>query len=972
MRSKLLMAMLLLRVSLSMSIPEASAQTPADSCYAAYVVSFKPGVTKGGELVTNEVDYQAVVGDAKGDESAISLGIGGEIILGFMNPVPVTLNNELDLLIDERDDSGAPEKVDVYVFDGTDYVLVGENVPPNGKVNVEISGLDEIKYVKLVDVSDPDELGGNNADGYDLDRLVALHGCGTECNAADKPTATLNNPGFQCPDGLAALDVSLTGTGPWKVGYTNGADLAEALVTDSEASIPFDMTGDVRLAWVTDQDTECTSVMDGGETAFIANPAWAYFQNNLPKTLCNNGNGVWLQVVLWGKAQWSFKYSITHEGNVEEVTVKTNKSANVGEEKIVHQFKVYKSGVYKLLSVEDACSVGTIDTDFNTVTIIDTPTAQFMDPDTVCAISDATKLGVALTGGAPWELTWTVNEEVHTQAAIEDPSFYIPVSQAGTYTIKNVKSAATCDGSVLDDSVVTVLAPPVAQLLEKDTVLCDPAANIDLTVQLSGTAPYKFAYARNGITVDTVETSEEMYTLPVTGLGNYTLVWVGNACAEGAVSGEAHIAPASQEMASFSYKILDQTCNTATLDLEADTKYDQVQYRWYVDGEPAGENSKIQYQASTWKAITVSLATTNGYCVDSASQVVEIEALTANKLGRFTWQEAGTATCEGQAFTFTSDSIHAEFTYEWKVNGEVVSEEAIFTSSLAPGEYTVHLSLSDGHCLYSSQHELLVSEATQNGIAGFAYMMLDALQCDTRVVEFEAESSDSTYAYLWTINGEEVSQQSAFEYELPVGGSEVKLEVSQGKCISTTTKNISIEDQSLSHDGAFDIAYESFNCNEWALSATALDLGEDVRYQWWINDTVVEAQEQLYQVVSPGDYTVRLRTEAGGCFYEVEETVSILAAESLVNIPNVLSPQASHPDDRVIKVYGNCLAEAGFHFQVMDRWGGLVYETKSLTTAATQGWDGGNNTAGIYTYSLRARFDNGTEFQKQGTITLLK
>lgn len=968
MRNKLLTVIILLRVSSALFGTVANAQAPA--CYPAYVVSFKPGKTKAGNELPEQSNYEAILGPMEGD--AISLGMGGEIVLGFLNPVPISSGD--DLFIQERDGNNTsfPERVKVSVsMDGVNYTDVSANLPQSGALDIDELVIPQIKYVKLTDVSDPNELKGD-VNGYDLDRIIALHGCGTECNDADKPTATLNNPGFQCPDGASALDVTLTGTGPWSLGYTNGPVLKNVELINANATIPFEMDGNVRLSWVTDQSNNCTRVLNSDAMAFIADSAQAYFHRDLAKTTCDQGAGVWLSVVLKGKFPWSFTYSVTNENGEKEVTVQANKPEYNGKDKVVHHFKVTEKGEYKLLSANDACMDGEIDAAYSSIKVIGLPTAQFTSASSSCVTPDETALKVALTGTAPWQLTWAVDETVYTETNIENATFEIPVNQPGRYVLKSVQSLATCQGPILKDSAITVSTLPVAKLLESDTLLCDPNAVIELAVQLEGTAPYTFAYTRNGVTVDTVITSEETYAIPAQGLGTYALAWVRNSCGNGSTEGEARIQPTQQGLGSFTYKVLNQTCNTATLELVPDMVQDNFKYRWYAGKELIGDKSIIQYHASSWKAVNISLAITNGLCADSIAQIVEIEALVANRLGRFHWAKDGEILCEGQTVTFTSDSVKADFIYQWKVNNELVNEEADFSYMLSPGEHTVHLMVDNGHCLFSSQQTITIAEASMDQFAEFEYELLDATQCDSRTAIFFTEAVDSTLSYRWFINGEEVSQKATFEHSLPLGQSKVVLEVAQGECSSMGEKLIEVEDNSLLFEGAFDYAYEPVNCNEWSLSATALDLGGQTQHQWWIDGELKGEQNKLNLVLPPGEHTIQLSTELGTCRYEKFEDISLPGAESLVNVPNVLSPQAQHSEDRVIKVYGNCLSADGFHFQVIDRWGKRVYETKSLEAATIQGWDGGNHTAGIYTYSLRARFDNGDAFQKQGTITLLK
>ncbi len=91
-------------------------------------------------------------------------------------------------------------------------------------------------------------------------------------------------------------------------------------------------------------------------------------------------------------------------------------------------------------------------------------------------------------------------------------------------------------------------------------------------------------------------------------------------------------------------------------------------------------------------------------------------------------------------------------------------------------------------------------------------------------------------------------------------------------------------------------------------------------------------------------------------------------------LPNAFSPRAANPEDRVIKVYGSGIAAEDFHLVIQDTWGHIVFETKSLDVATSQGWDGRNlhtsqaASSAVFRYVLIGKFTNGTPFKKSGTI----
>ncbi len=971
MKDKITPILMLLLALLIVIANQSEAQIPADAspCYSDFVVSFTPGTTKGGAIVANENALSVVTGDEIGDDNSISLGINGEIVIGFSSPIPLDTGD--DLLIDERDDSASDEKIDVYVSNSLDddFELVASNISGNGFINVEIPGFAEVKYVKLVEVSDPADFANNNANGYDLDRVLSLHGCGTPC--ATNPTAELTSNIVQCPDGNASLAVTLTGTGPWDLGYSNGTDLrVEKNIDLANVAIPFDMNGLVGLDWVTDRSTGCTAILDAGNTTFITDSARAYFQANQPDNICLPGARKFLRVVLIGKHPWSFTYSATHNGITETFTEVADRPEYVGKDKVVHQLEVTKIGEYELLSVVDDCMTGVVEG--KNINLVAPASAKFIDPDTVCSDSEDASLNVALTGSAPWQLTWEVEGVEYSQADIATPTFSLPLNLDGQHILKSVQGAAECGGTILEDSIVNVLTPATAQLFQKSGSICNSSEETILTIQLNGSAPFTFAYTLDGEVVETVETELSTYEVAVDKPGAYQLAWVQNACGEGTIEGEEVIGTSTPTFNSISYKIVSQSCNTVTLSVQADSVSDDFEYAWYADGELIGRESTLSFTEVVSSNVDVSLVTKLSLCTDTVITTIPIEAIGTGNVGRFKYQTEGESNCKGQLFVFESDSVNSAFTYQWKVDGKVVSEEASVSTRLSIGTYNVQLIINEGNCQYSSQQQVEMPVVDLINLNGFDYTIGDIVSCNLYQVDFVADTINSEIKYQWLIDDMLVSEQASFSYESIPGEFEITLKVVLGECQYSSQQTVNIEGISLTNNGSFDYETEAINCSEQSLSASALDLSEEVQYQWWLNDELIGEQERISAILSPGEHVLRLTTQVGGCRYEVEETVSVASAESLVNIPNVLSPQAAQPDDRVVKVYGRCFVEADFLFQIIDRWGGIAYETNRVEEALTQGWDGGSYPSGVYTYILRGQFDSGSSFQKQGKITLIK
>ncbi|MCA1742264.1 MAG: hypothetical protein LC630_07340, partial [Bacteroidales bacterium] len=97
------------------------------------------------------------------------------------------------------------------------------------------------------------------------------------------------------------------------------------------------------------------------------------------------------------------------------------------------------------------------------------------------------------------------------------------VSGTVSVTEANIAGCVT----VHNDLPVVVRALPTAHITGGGTV-CDGTV-VDLNVDFTGTAPFTFTYALNGVAQPPVTTSDDPYTLAVTGAGAYTILSVSDA-----------------------------------------------------------------------------------------------------------------------------------------------------------------------------------------------------------------------------------------------------------------------------------------------------------------------------------------------------------------------------------------------------------------------------------------------------------
>ncbi|MDF7813550.1 HYR domain-containing protein [Hymenobacter sp. YC55] len=170
------------------------------------------------------------------------------------------------------------------------------------------------------------------------------------------------------------------------------------------------------------------------------------------------------------------------------------------------------------------------------------PTATLSGTSSICSGGSAT-LSVALTGKAPWSVTYTNGTTQQTINNISTSSYTFtvrPTASSTTYSLTSVSDAG-CTGTVTGTATITVRATPTATLSGGGPVCLGGSAT--LRVALTGTAPWSVTYT-NGTTLTTVtDITASPVSLPVrpTATSTYSLTAVSDANCPGTGSGTATV-----------------------------------------------------------------------------------------------------------------------------------------------------------------------------------------------------------------------------------------------------------------------------------------------------------------------------------------------------------------------------------------------------------------------------------------------
>jgi hypothetical protein len=158
-----------------------------EGCFGGDVLSYNPGPKSNGQPITdpNRIDPNKALGAPQLDDTFnfVSLGYEGELVLGFDGGVALNGPGD-DILVAEttfgnQSFDSYPESAEVLVSqNGTSFFSVGTMTTSEVAtfdIDAAGQGFDYIVAIKIVDTT-PD--GSVSEDGFDVDGVEALNGCG--------------------------------------------------------------------------------------------------------------------------------------------------------------------------------------------------------------------------------------------------------------------------------------------------------------------------------------------------------------------------------------------------------------------------------------------------------------------------------------------------------------------------------------------------------------------------------------------------------------------------------------------------------------------------------------------------------------------------------------------------------------------------------------------------------------------------
>ena len=316
------------------------------------------------------------------------------------------------------------------------------------------------------------------------------------------------------------------------------------------------------------------------------------------------------------------------------------------------------------------------------------PTSTITGGGTVCNGATQPDLSVALTGIAPWSLTYSDGSTPTLVTGLTASPYTIVGAGAGTYTI-TAAADSTCAaqaGDMTGSSVVVVNPRPTAVVSGGATV-CPSAPLPSVTFTLTGTGPWSLSYSDGTNTISASPTVSP-FVLANAPVGTYTVTALSDAnCAAlpGDLSGTATSAIGAA-LTAGTITTSAVICNLANFTATANTTGGAVPYTYSWGGSGSGNTQDI--------TLNLAAGTYNGYnctVTDGCGGIVVVSSpivVNPSPTPAIAPTPANAAICSGSPASVALDATGG-VTYSWypSINLSATSGASV---SAAPGATTVY------------------------------------------------------------------------------------------------------------------------------------------------------------------------------------------------------------------------------------------------------------------------------------------
>lgn len=350
-----------------------------------------------------------------------------------------------------------------------------------------------------------------------------------------------------------------------------------------------------------------------------------------------------------------------------------------------------------------------------------------------------------------------------------------------------------------------------------------------------------------------------------------------------------------------------------------------------------------------------------GICVDTVYQTVEVSSL-----GLVTGPDVVSCNA-GDLAVLTASAEGENLVFTWSASpdfSDPIASGADATSIEVPvsGSSTYYVQITIGECSESGSINVAL-------IADLLDIGADFTVCAGDTVNLQALGELPGYDLEWTPAELVISGQGSASVQVfvPEDGF-FELTASSADCtvsddIFISTSGLDFSQIGATADPELVLAGESS-------TLTATPPGFD--YSWSPQEGLSDPFAAITEATPEETTTYSVTISDGECVYTNNVTVRVaefICGPPGIYVPNAFTPNGDGNND-VLFVRGNFITD--LYFTIYNRWGEMVFETRSLT----QGWDGTYNgrevDPAVFVYYLEAFCEGGETYFEKGNITLIR
>ncbi|MEQ8359158.1 MAG: LamG-like jellyroll fold domain-containing protein [Cytophagales bacterium] len=403
-------------------------------------------------------------------------------------------------------------------------------------------------------------------------------------------------------------------------------------------------------------------------------------------------------------------------------------------------------------------------------------------------------------------------------------------------------------------------------------------------------------------------------------------------------------------------------------------------YQWFRDGTALANSDTSRIRITESGTYNFSIITSGGGCFDSTDVGITATVLPipeAEITGDTLWCGAGRP--------IDLSSVNTATAYQWFEDTDLnLIFDSIPNSNVRDitvnsfGNYLVVLTNAGGNNCTDTSDVFIISPLAP-AVSLFQFDSISSF-CNNEIVPLNGNNAGRLLDFEWITNGQGqivdpfTDTTTYIPSDLDSGAISFEFIVT-----NFCNEDISIDtaDLRVSPDASYTPSSLVVELNETVIFN--IDNEDATLYSWVFQPGATgSGPTGLHTYTQAGDFlSFLIAVNEFNC----EDSFAVpihVTRNQLIYVPNVFSPNATNPDNQVMRVYGTNISATSFEITIFNRWGIKVFESTDLTEMKINGWNGSQSgsgpelPSGVYTYYIKGQFFNGEAFQQVGTVNLIK